>query len=116
MKILAVNPTDRDAALVGADLHVAYTLPTGLATAVKVRHETTGDGFPAEITALDLPVHMQANGAVAGWLTFQLPADLFPNGAGIDRYDAVLQDSRGIAETVSASVLREVSHDQTPET
>lgn len=99
----------------GADLHVAYTLPTGYATVVKVRHETTGDGFPAEITALELPVHLQANGAVAGWLMFRLPADLFPVGAGIDRYDVVVQDSRDIAETVSASILREVSHGQTRE-
>jgi hypothetical protein len=114
MKILAVNPTDRDAALVGADLHVAYALPTGCAMTVKVRHEATADAFPADITALDLPVRLQANGAVAGWLMFRLPSDLFPNGAGIDRYDAVLQDSRGISATVSASVLREVNHDQTP--
>ncbi|OKJ39855.1 hypothetical protein AMK25_25040 [Micromonospora sp. TSRI0369] len=112
MKILAVNPTDRDAAVVSADLHIAYTLQSGLAMTVKVRHETTGDAFPGEVDALDLPARLQANGAVAGWLTFRLPADLFPAGAGIHRYDAVLQDSRGIAATISASVLREVGHDQ----
>lgn len=112
MKILAVNPTDRDAAVVSADLHIAYTLQSGHAMTVKVRHETTGDAFPTEVEALDLPARLQANGAVAGWLTFRLPADLFPPGAGIHRYDAVLQDSRGIAATASASVLREVGHDQ----
>lgn len=113
MKVLAVNPTDRDAALVGADLHVAYTLPSGHAMTVKIRHETTGQAYPSEITALDLPIAVLANGAIAGWLTFRLPADMFPEGAGIDRYDAVLQDSRGITATVSASALREMSHDQT---
>ncbi|MGC4850564.1 hypothetical protein [Micromonospora inaquosa] len=113
IKILAVNPTDRDAAIVGAELHIAYTLPTGHAMTVKVGHRTTGDDFPGDVTALDLPVRLESNGAVAGWLTFELPAGLFPHGAGIQRYDAVLQDSRGIAVTVSASVLREVEHDQT---
>ncbi|MDG4760496.1 hypothetical protein [Micromonospora sp. WMMD710] len=112
IKILAVNPTDRDATIVGAEMHVAYTLPTGYAMTVKVGHRTTGDGFPVDVAALDLPVRLPSNGAVAGWLTFELPVDLFPRGAGIQRYDAVLQDSRGITVTVSASVLREVDHDQ----
>ncbi|WP_157545434.1 hypothetical protein [Hamadaea tsunoensis] len=112
IKILAVNPTDRDAALVGADLHVTYTLRSGRTMTLKLRHETTGEAFPDGVVAIDLPVRLQANGAVAGWLTFPLPADLFPAGAGIDRYDAVLQDSRGISATVSASILREVNHDQ----
>ncbi|GIJ29068.1 hypothetical protein Vqi01_42300 [Micromonospora qiuiae] len=113
IKVLAVNPTDRDAAIVDAELHIAYTLPTGHAMTVKVGHRTTGDGLPADVAALDLPVRLDSNGAVAGWLMFELPTDLFPQGAGIQRYDAVLQDSRGIAVTVSASILREVSHDQT---
>ncbi|MEU7613890.1 hypothetical protein [Micromonospora sp. NPDC049204] len=65
------------------------------------------------MTALDLPVRLESNGAVAGWLTFELPAGLFPDGSGIQRYDTVLQDSRGIAVTVSASVLPEVEDDQT---
>jgi hypothetical protein len=115
MKILAVNPTDRDAALVGADLHITYTLTTGHAMTVKLRHETSGEAFPSKITALDLPARLQANGAVAGWLMFRLPAGLLPHGAGIERYDAVLQDSRRIAATVSASVLQEVSREQTPD-
>jgi hypothetical protein len=113
IKILAVNPTDRDAAIVGAELHIAYTLSTGHGMTVKVGHRANGGGFPADVTALDLPARLQSNGAVAGWLTFELPADLFPRGAGIQRYDAVLQDSRGIAVTVSASVLPEVNHDET---
>lgn len=112
IKILAVNPTDRDAALVGADLHVTYTLRSGHAMTVKLRHETKGEAFPDSVAALDLPARLQANGAVAGWLTFPLPTDLLPAGAGIDRYDAVLQDSRGISATVSASILREVNHEQ----
>jgi hypothetical protein len=115
LKILAVNPTDREGALVDADLHVAYTLPTGQAMTVKLRHETGGEVFPAEITALELPARLQANGATAGWLMFRLPASLLPEGAGIERYDTLLQDSRGITATVSASVLREVSHEQTPD-
>jgi hypothetical protein len=45
---------------------------------VKVRHEATGDAFPADIDALDLPARLQANGAIIGWLTFRLPADLLP--------------------------------------
>lgn len=112
MKVLAVNPTDRDATLVGAELHVTYTRRTGQTMTVKVRHGTSTGCLPAGVTALDLPVRLQANGAVVGWLTFRLPAELFPDDAGIDRYDAVLQDSRGIAATVTASILREVSHDQ----
>lgn len=114
MRVLAVNPTDRDATLVGAELHVTYTRRTGETMTVKVRHDTGSDNVPAGVTALDVPVRLQANGAVAGWLTFRLPAELFPDDAGIDRYDAVLQDSRGIAATVTASILREVSHDQPP--
>ncbi|MEU7613891.1 hypothetical protein [Micromonospora sp. NPDC049204] len=45
--ILAVNPTDRDATIVGADLHIAYTLPSGQTMTVKVGHRITGEGFRA---------------------------------------------------------------------
>lgn len=115
LKILAVNPTDRDGALIYANLHITYTLPSNQAITVKLRHETAGRAFPTDITTLEMPVRLQANCATAGWLMFRLPADLLPDGASIERYDMVIQDSRGIAATVSTSVLPEVSHEETPE-
>jgi hypothetical protein len=107
MQVLAVNPTDRDGSLVAADLHVTYTLASGDAVVVKVPHGAGGVTLPEGITALDIPTRLQANGAVTGWLMFKLDDALIGDGT-IERYDAVIRDSRGPMEAVQAWVLREI--------
>lgn len=106
MHVLAVNPTDRDGSLVAADLHVTYTL-AGRGVVLKVPHGAEGVILPQGITELDIPIRLQANGAVSGWLMFKLDNALVAE-ADIQRYDAVIRDSRGPEETVQAWVLREI--------
>ncbi len=108
MQVLAVNPTDRDGSLVAADLHVTYTLESGDGIVIKVPHGVAGVTLPGGITALDIPTRLQANGAVSGWLMFKLDDALIADRA-IERYDAVIRDSRGPVETVQAWGLREIT-------
>jgi hypothetical protein len=108
VQVLAVNPTDRDGSLVAADLHVTYTLESGDGVVVKVPHGAAGVTLPEGITALDIPTPLQANGAVSGWLMFKLDDALIADRA-IERYDAVVRDSRGPVETVQAWGLREIA-------
>lgn len=113
MHVLAVNPTDRDGSLVGADLHVTYTTADGDPMMVKVPHGPAGTTLPGEIVALEIPMRLPSNGAVAGWLVFKLD-DGVVGGGEIDRYDGVVRDSRGLTETLQAWVLREIVHGQAP--
>lgn len=106
MKVLAVNPTDRDGTLIGADLHVTYTLPSADSIVVKVPPSGAGVTFPDGIVTLEIPVRLPANGAVSGWFMYKVDDAFIPGP--IDRYDAVIRDSRGPVETVQAWVLREV--------
>jgi hypothetical protein len=111
--LLAVNPTDRSGSLVGAELHVTYTTRNGAAgIVVKIPHETTvvprGGMAPIHIPA-DLP----ANGAVRGWLLFRLHDEVVGPGA-IQRFDAVVRDSRGPVVAIQAGILREIRDDQAP--
>lgn len=108
--VLAVNPTDRDGAIVTADLHVTYSTPAGSTMVVQVPH-AGGGALPGGINGLEIPAPLASNGAVAGWLLFRLDDGLVGDGS-IDRYDAVVSDSRGPVETVQAWVLREVGSDE----
>lgn len=107
MHVLAVNPTDRDGAIVTADLHVTYTTAAGATMVVRVPH-TGGAALPDGINGLEIPARLPSNGAVAGWLLVKLDDGLVGDGS-IDRYDAMVTDSRGPVEMVQAWVLREVT-------
>ena len=108
ISILAVNPTDRDGAVITADLHVSYAMASGTGVVVKIPHGAQGVALPEGIVPLDIPTPLPANGAVAGWLVFKIDEGLVPDGR-VQRYDAVLCDSRGPVEAVQAWVLREVT-------
>lgn len=112
VKVLAVNPTDRDGSIVRADLHVTYTLPTGGRTVVKIEPSGTHVTFPEGIKPQEVPVRLQANGAISGWFMYEIDDDLIHGP--IDRYDIVFSDSRGPVETVQAWVMREVNDNAAP--
>ncbi len=107
--ILAVNPTDRDGAVVSAELHVTYTTSAGTGLVVKLPHDAT---FPSHGASdpLKLPLHLSANGALRGWLGFKLSDDVV-SPAAIQNYAITVKDSRGPIETVVLGVLREQRDD-----
>ena len=90
IRVLAVNPTDRDGTLLRADLHVTYTSKTGSVMTVKIPHNESVDG-PSGISPMRIPKHLPANGAEKGWLLFKIDDDLIRGD--IERYDAVVDTS-----------------------
>lgn len=107
VRVLAVNPTDRDGSLIAADLHITYTIPGGTVMVVKIPHRADAEAMPESIAPLEVPAPLPGNGAVAGWLMFKVD-DALIGDAAIERYDAVLHDSRGPVEGVQPWVLREI--------
>lgn len=105
--VLAVNPTDRDGSLIAADLHITYTIPSGAVMVVKIPHSAKDAAMPEGIAPLKMPTPLPSNGAAAGWLIFKVD-DALIGDAAIERYDAVLRDSRGPVESVQPWVLREI--------
>lgn len=105
MQVLAINPSDRDGALVGVDLHLTYTTPTGIITTVKVPHGPRGMAIPEVIEPLEIPAALPVNGAVSGWLVFKID-DGLTGGGPIDCFEAVVRDSRGPTESVQACLGR----------
>jgi hypothetical protein len=103
--ILAVNPTDRDGAMVAADLHVTYR-SGDRPLLLKVPHTGSGRPLGATRQPIDVPAPLPANGAIAGWLIFRLDADLIKGP--IDRYDVVVTDSRGPVEVLQPWAFKEV--------
>ncbi len=110
-KILAVNPTDRDGALVEIDLHVTYGSSVGVVTTVKVPHGGDEVRLPEPMRPLDVPSRLAANDAITGWLAFNLHNEL-TGGRPIDRVEIVVRDSRGVVEHLSVWNLREVVDDE----
>lgn len=109
VRVLAVNPTDRDGSVIAADLHATYTIPGGAVTVVKIPHGADAEawGLPESIAPLEVLAPLPGNGAVTGWLMFKVD-DALIGDATIERYDAVLRDSRGPVEGVQPWVLREI--------
>jgi hypothetical protein len=101
-RLLAVNPTDRDATLVSADLRVAYAARGVETVVVQVPHGTRDaaapPAWPPGVAPSEVPAALPANGAFAGWLVFQI-GRVVPDGA-VQRFDLALRDSRGLVETV----------------
>lgn len=106
VEVLAVNPTDRDGAIVAADLHVTYR-SDGRQLLLKVPHQSRGNPFGATRQAIDVPTPLPANGAISGWLLFRVDDGLIEGP--IDRYDIVVGDSRGPVEVLQTWALTEVS-------
>jgi hypothetical protein len=112
VEVLAVNPTDRDGAIIAADLHVTYR-SNGRQLLLKVPHQSRSSPFGAARLAIEVPAGLPANGAIDGWLLFRID-DGVVQGA-IDRYDIVVSDSRGPVEVLQTWAMTEVS-DATPPT
>lgn len=108
MRILAVNPTDRDGSLVSAELNVAYTAGGSRLMVLKIPHAAAVRGMPKHITPLEMPIGLPSNGAIKGWLVFKINDELV-SGAAIEGYDATIRDSRGPTEHIQAWILREIA-------
>lgn len=105
VEALAVNPTDRDGAIVEAELNATYQPSVGSELVVKVPHSSDAV-LPQDRLALDIPVPIPANGAIKGWFIFELDDHLI--NAPIDRFDVVVRDSRGPVERLEVWIMHEV--------
>lgn len=103
---------DRANSLVGAELHVTYSVD-GVVTTLKVPHAAAVTAVPAPpgVEPIELPARLEANGWLSGWLLFGIGAGL-TDGRSIDRYDVVVRDVHSIEEAVQGPLLREVSRDE----
>lgn len=114
VRVLAVNPTDRDGSLIAADLHITYRIPGGRELVVKIPHGGDDEALAERMEPLlEIPVSLPSNGAAAGWLMFKI-GDALIGDAAIERYDVVLHDSRGPVERVEPWVLRAVGDGEAP--
>lgn len=110
-QVLISNPSDRDNSIVAAEVHLTYSLEA-VVTSVKVRHgidRGTSSAF-AGVKPLDLPVALDANGAVSGWLLFRIDSAL-TGGRPVDRYDLVIQDVHGTQESRQVTVINRLAHE-----
>lgn len=103
------NPTDRRTTITESDLLVTYSRDDVMMT-VKVPHTRENEYSRPEgsVTALDLPLVLNANSAVMGWLLFRIPDDL-TGGNPIERYDVTVRDLHDIVESRQVTVLHEAS-------
>jgi hypothetical protein len=105
IEILAVNPTDRDGTIIGADLHISYRFEDRQLL-LKLPHVSHSSPFGDARAAIEVPARLPANGALSGWLLFRLDNGVVRGP--IDRYDVVVADSRGPTEVLQAWAFREV--------
>lgn len=63
--------------------------------------------MPDEVSRISLPATLANNGAVEGWLIFQIHNSLL-EGAAVESYTVTLYDSRGINATVQPIIFRRV--------
>jgi len=108
VRVLAVNPTDGQAALVGAELHISYSLPSSRILVLKVPHNANRTGPSVGLVGLNLPAALPSNGALEGWLIFQLDDALIGN-ASIESYEVMVSDSRGISQSVHPWIMKEIT-------
>ncbi len=110
--VLATNPADRANSLVGAELHVIYSID-GVLTTVKVPYAAVRPPVPAPpgVDPITLPIRLGANDSLSGWLLFDIRGGL-TGGWPIDRYDVVVRDVHGIEQAAQAGFLKEVSPDE----
>jgi hypothetical protein len=96
--VVVANPTDRQSALVRAELHLTYTI-NAVVTTVKVPQAAPEslDHVPEQVSQTPLPARLDAGDAVSGWFLFSCDDDL-TGGSPIDRYDFVLRDTHAVEE------------------
>ena len=104
--VLAVNPTDNQGSLIEAELHVAYKTQAGSAL-VPEPHSSTSAHLREDVTPFGLPVPLPSNGAVDGWFTFQMD-DALIGGGSIESYEVVIDDARGISQSVRPWGIKEL--------
>lgn len=110
-QVLISNPSDRNNSIVAAEVHLTYNLEA-VVTSVKVRHgiDRGTSSALAGVKPLDLPVALDANGAVSGWLLFRIDRAL-TGGRPVDRYDLVVQDVHGTQESRQVTVINRLAHE-----
>ncbi|MFV1990435.1 MAG: hypothetical protein ACC652_06810 [Acidimicrobiales bacterium] len=108
--VQTANSSDRASSLIGAELHITYSIGQRLVT-VKVPHGRDTSGAPGGVTPISLPRPIQANSAASGWFLFHIADDLV-DSRQIDRYDIVVRDIHDLAESLQVSVLREAADDE----
>lgn len=108
--VQVTNPADRASSVVAAELHVTYSVASGVMTTVKFPHavDTADDLATPGVSPLQLPARLDANDALAGWLRFRLGGEMML-GREIDRYDLVIRDVHGIEEALQVRVMSDVT-------
>lgn len=104
IRVLAVNPTDRDGSIVEATLRVTQTV-AGKTLVLQVGLDSQTVPYKDITTTLIIPCNMKANSGIEEWLVFSLRKDLV--SGQVDRYDLFLRDSRGPEETLDVWALEE---------
>jgi hypothetical protein len=107
VRLLVVNPSDSSGTLVGAELHVSYRTVNGRLLMLKVPHDVKGVALPEEISPITLTAGLPSNGALDGWLIFQVPYSMLEQ-AEIEGYIVTLYDSRNMRRTVQPSIFRRI--------
>jgi hypothetical protein len=111
VRVLAVNPTDSQATLTGAELRISYSIRAGKIVVLKVSHDASEGDVPRELVGLNLPAALPSNGALEGWLFFRLD-DALIGDASVEHYEVMVSDSRGISQSVYPWIMKEISgHD-----
>lgn len=115
VNVVLANPTDAPTSVVRSELHVTYDVQ-GTMTTVRVHPSGSSPSstVPAEVVSLDLPVRLDANGAVSGWFVFLLREGL-TGGRPVERYDFVTRDVHGKEQTVQLGIFRKNSRGETPQ-
>ncbi|MGD9796870.1 MAG: hypothetical protein AB7V15_02015 [Acidimicrobiia bacterium] len=115
VNVVLANPADSPTSIVHAELHLTYDVRGTLATVrVRASSPSPASTVPAEVANLELPVRLDANGAVSGWFVFPLP-DGLTDGRPVERYDFVTRDVHGKEETIQLGIYREHSHGEAPQ-
>jgi hypothetical protein len=93
VSITITNPTDIDNSVTRAELQVTYRRSGGPATKINITSSSTVSILPStEQAVLDVPVGVPSHQAIAGQLTFLLPAMILHDCA-IDNYSLSLHDT-----------------------
>lgn|SRR5487761_927234 len=105
--ILVLNASDSQGTLTGAELSITYRTSTGRLLVLKVPCDVKSDLLPEGVTRIVLPAALSNNGAVEGWLTFQVHNSLL-EAAVVEGYTVTLYDSRGISANVQPIIFRRI--------
>jgi hypothetical protein len=105
--VLVLNASDSQGALTEAELSITYRTSTGRLLVLKVPYNVRSDDLPEGVARIVLPAALSNNGAVEGWLTFQVHNSLL-EGAAVESYTVTVYDSRGISANVQPIIFQRV--------